>query len=123
LPLLCRDVARLVRRRGRRGDGMGDWSGSVMGAVETVVGGVRELIRRTGVDPLKDESTIRQLVRDAVGQLRSHRPRRVTRPQGLGSSSRAATVCDAMNSSTWAAVTGPDARDERSGTLPAWRLP
>ena len=37
-----------------------------MGAVETVVGEVRELIRRTGVDPLKDESTIRQLVRDAV---------------------------------------------------------
>ena len=34
-----------------------------MGAVETVVGEVRELIRRPGVDPLKDERTIRQLVR------------------------------------------------------------
>jgi pilus assembly protein CpaF len=42
-----------------------------MGAVETVVGEVRELIRRTGVDPLKDESTIRQLVRDAIAEWRS----------------------------------------------------
>ena len=37
-----------------------------MGAVENVVTEVRELIRRSGVDPLKDAPSIQQLVRDAI---------------------------------------------------------
>ena len=37
-----------------------------MGAVENVVTEVRELIRRSDIDPLKDAPTIQQLVRDAI---------------------------------------------------------
>jgi pilus assembly protein CpaF len=35
-------------------------------AVQTLEGEVRELIRRSGLDPLRDESAVRRLVRDAV---------------------------------------------------------
>ena len=37
-----------------------------MDAVHTVEGEVRELIRRSGLDPLRDEPAVRRLVHDAV---------------------------------------------------------
>ena len=37
-----------------------------MDAVQTLEGEVRELIRRSGLDPLRDEPAVRRLVRDAV---------------------------------------------------------
>ncbi|HET7661147.1 MAG TPA: CpaF family protein, partial [Oryzihumus sp.] len=37
-----------------------------MDAVSTVEGEVRELIRRSGLDPARDTREVRQLVRDAV---------------------------------------------------------
>ena len=37
-----------------------------MDAVRTLEGEVRELIRRSGLDPARDEGAVRRLVRDAV---------------------------------------------------------
>ena len=64
-PLLFPDVASVGATWGASGDG-GKTGGGLMGAVENVVTEVRELIRRSGVDPLKDAPSIQQLVRDAI---------------------------------------------------------
>ena len=40
--------------------------GGAVDAVETLEGEVRELIRRSGLDPARDEGEVRRLVREAV---------------------------------------------------------
>ena len=55
---LCREVA--GRRRGPAA------GGGAVDAVRTLEGEVRELIRRSGLDPARDEGEVRRLVREAV---------------------------------------------------------
>ena len=67
-----------------------------MGAVENVVTEVRELIRRSGVDPLKDAPAIQRLVRDAIADYDERSPARRPAAAGRPARRRPSSVLDAV---------------------------
>ena len=66
LPDADRTDVGFARREGAPGWGPAAGKGKPVDAVRTLEGEVRELIRRSGLDPLRDEPAVRRLVHDAV---------------------------------------------------------